>query len=98
MQQELEGALIALAGFAVGRFIPGRRRRPKPPKPIKPICGCTHHKSMHDPETGKCNAGIKVDKYNSVGDHVGYEYPSCACLRYEGPIPADEYYAREIAP
>lgn len=30
-------------------------RRKTPPKPPQPICGCKHHLSFHDPETGRCS-------------------------------------------
>lgn len=97
MQQELEGALIALVSVGVGRFIPNRRRRPKPPPPIKPICGCMHHKSSHDPKTGACNAAVERPKYNSIGDHIGIEYRDCACRQYVGPEPHTEFYPPEMS-
>lgn len=53
----LEGALILLAGLIIGRFVPGRRRGPKPYKPKdepRPICGCGHHFSFHSPADGVC--------------------------------------------
>jgi hypothetical protein len=48
----LEGALILLAGIAIGRLLPARRKGPGPPP--KPVCGCGHHFSYHDPETRAC--------------------------------------------
>lgn len=93
----LEGALILLAGILIGmgvRSLPARR---KDPKPVEAVCGCTHHHSMHDPETGKCNASVAVDKRAAGGNWIGYEYRPCACLRYSGPEPMPAYYAPEIA-
>jgi hypothetical protein len=93
----LEGALILLAGIAAGwllRSLPARR---KDPKPVEAECGCTHHHSMHDPETGECNAEVAVARYNKDGDWTGYEYRPCACRRYSGPEPMPTYYAPEIA-
>lgn len=93
----LEGALILLAGILLGigvRSLPARRRAPKP---VEAVCGCTHHHSMHDPETGACNASVAVSKYDKYGTWVGKEYKSCACLQYSGPLPLPAYYAPEIA-
>jgi hypothetical protein len=87
----LEGALTLLAGIAIGwllRSLPARR---KDPKPVEAVCGCTHHHSMHDPETGKCNAAV------NAGDWTGKDYRPCACRRYSGPEPMPTYYAPEIA-
>ncbi len=92
----LEGAIILLAGILIGigvRSLPARR---KAPKPVEAVCGCTHHHSMHDPETGECNAEVQVAKYNR-GQWIGYEHKPCACRRYSGPEPMPTYYAPEIA-
>ena len=76
----LEGALILLAGIVIGRVLPGRRR--KKAATGGPVCGCGHHHSYHDPETGRCNA-------TRFGD-------PCKCLSYTGPEPLPEFYAPEI--
>jgi hypothetical protein len=95
----IEGALIALAGVLIGRFLPGRRRHPKPPKPApppKPVCGCTHHFAMHDPQSKACHGTVKTPEFNRAGGHVGYTYPACACRQYVGPVPMPEFFASEI--
>jgi len=95
----IEGALIALAGVLIGRFLPGRRRHPKTPRPTpppKPMCGCTHHYAMHDPATKACHGTVKTPQHNSIGHHVGYTYPACACRQYVGPVPMPEFFASEI--
>lgn len=92
----ITGALILLAGILTGvilRSLPARR---KDPKPVEAVCGCTHHHSMHDPQAGKCNASVEVDRYNARGFLAGREYRPCACARYSGPLPYPEYYAPEI--
>jgi hypothetical protein len=50
----IEGAVIAVVALLIGRFLPARRRAPKAPKPIEPVCGCGHHHAMHDAD-GTCN-------------------------------------------
>lgn len=106
----IEGAVLAVVAYGAG-IISGRRKVPKPPKPAKlpaAVCGCSHHYSMHDPKTGECHAGIKVQTasgkpiLNSWGDRVigyngaTYEVLQCGCKRYTGPEPLPTYYAPEI--
>jgi hypothetical protein len=93
----ITGALILAAGTALGwllRSLPARRRDPKP---VEAVCGCGHHHSMHDPQTGACNASVQVSRYSQSGSWTGYEYAPCACLRYSGPLPYPEFYAPSIA-
>jgi hypothetical protein len=103
----LIGAAIFAAGALLGRFLPARKRGPKP---IKPICGCSHHHSMHDPETGQCHGLVsggetaaRDAKNNPVLDDFGYVQKTyakvqCSCRRYSGPEPLPEYSAPEIGP
>lgn len=95
----IEGALILLAGIAIGRVIRLRARpRAYKPKVVQPICGCKHHYSMHDPKTGICSGG-----FDEWGDAVNYQRVGkkdgtpCTCKVYSGPQPLPEYYAPEIA-
>lgn len=88
----IEGALILLAGILIGRFLPGRRRRPKPPMPVKPICGCEHSVGFHADGVGPC-AWVGEKRYRSG---VGAFTPRCTCLKYVGPIPMPELFAQEI--
>lgn len=88
----LEGAGILAAGLAMGRFWPARRRHPKPQKPSQPVCGCDHHLSYHDPDTGQCHGMMKIP---SSGSRDSF-HQSCTCRRYSGPEPLPEYYAPEI--
>lgn len=93
----ITGALILAIGIVLGwllRSLPARR---KGPKPVEAVCGCTHHHSMHDPETGECNATVQVSRYNNGGNWTGYVQNPCACRRYSGPEPLPSFYAPEIA-
>jgi hypothetical protein len=93
----ITGALILLVGIVIGLVAGRLPARRKDPKPAVAVCGCTHHHSMHDPETGRCNAEVTVPRYNKGGDRIGKDYRPCACLRYSGPEPMPTYYATEIA-
>lgn len=83
----LEGALIALAGVALGRFLPARRRTPKPLPPSKPVCGCGHHRSFHK-DAGRCQERVYVSYVEG--------HKQCGCGEYVGPEPVPAYYAPEI--
>lgn len=91
----LTGGGLVLLGMAVGRFIPARRRIPKPPKPV---CGCGHELAFHGPDVGECHGMNTVDKHNGYGEWIGEEQIRCTCRQYDGPTPLPEVYAREIAP
>lgn len=81
----VEGALIALAGVLIGRFLPGRRRAPRLKPPPRPVCGCGHHRSFHR-DGGPCS-----DK--GYGGNGVY---GCDCKQYVGPEPLPEFFAQEI--
>ena len=91
----IEGAAILLTGMGIGRVWPERRRRKV--KDVKPICGCKHHASYHDPLTGACtsNDPSVLTGYDQRDNPV-YEIRQCGCRKYTGPEPLPEYYAPEI--
>jgi hypothetical protein len=80
----LEGAVIAVGAFLAGQWLPRPRLRRGALKPPRPVCGCGHHRSFHDPATGECRAPVP-----------GKVMP-CTCKQYSGPVPLPEYYAPEI--
>jgi hypothetical protein len=98
----IEGALILLVGIVIGvivRSLPARRKTPMPLSPPKPFCGCSHHHSYHDPQTGRCNAtvagqALRFDRWEAP---IKWEMVQCPCLRYSGPEPMPTYIATEIA-
>jgi len=83
----IEVGVAVIVGVLLGRFLPNRRRGPKPAKAIQPICGCDHHRSFHDPASGECHGR------NYEG--AGY-YSACTCRQYSGPEPLPEYFAPEV--
>lgn len=98
----IEGMLIGggvfLAGMIADRLLPPRRRGPKPRKDPKPICGCGHHHSFHDPATGQCHGMMRGEpiKYDSFKDPTAWAQVPCTCRTYSGPVPLPEYVAPEI--
>jgi hypothetical protein len=88
----LEFAAVALAGVLIGRFLPNRRKGPKPAKPVEPLCGCEHHHSFHDPQTGRCSGQVQIGYWNSE-----YHYKTCTCRQYSGPQPMPEFFAPEVS-
>jgi hypothetical protein len=95
----LAGAFILAIGILLGRLLPERRKEPRPLKSPRPVCGCTHHYSMHDPETGACNEVVngKPLRFDRFEEPIQWEQVGCACLRYSGPEPLPTYIATEIA-
>jgi hypothetical protein len=92
----LEFAIVALAGVLLGRFLPNRRKGPKPPQPVKPICGCGHHHGYHDPQTGACGHSRRLVTYEDAF-HTKYgDIETCGCRQYSGPQPMPEFFAPEV--
>ena len=94
----LEFAAVALIGVLIGRFLPNRRKGPRPEEPPEPICGCEHHHGYHDPKTGECHGLMNGDpiRYYSHGPAAAYKQVRCSCRQYSGPVPIPEFYAPEI--
>jgi hypothetical protein len=97
----LEGAVIAVAAFLAGQWLPRPRLRrglPKQPKQPEPFCGCSHHHSFHDPATGECHATVDGDPIgrDRFGHPDAWEQVRCPCRQYSGPVPLPGFYAPEI--
>lgn len=82
----IESAIVAGAASAIGYFFGRRDRRRTAELNQKPFCGCDHHLSMHDPETGHCHGTEKVTIYVD-GDFDHDQWRACGCRRYVGPEP-----------
>jgi len=96
----LAGAGIGVAGYIAGQWLPRphRKRSHKPPKPVRPICGCGHDRSYHDGETGQCHGLMDGDplRYNAWNEPTAWKQVPCACRHYTGPEPLPSLYAPEI--
>ena len=90
----IEVGVAVIIGVLIGRFLPNRR---KGPKPVQPICGCGHHHSYHDRATSGCGwTGTQYIGEDARGMSQ-YAPRHCSCKRYSGPEPVPEFYAPEIA-
>jgi hypothetical protein len=77
---------IFAAAYGIGTW---RHSREVKARQGKPICGCEHHRAMHDPATNECHGR------NYEGGGI---YSRCTCRQYVGPEPLPSYYAPEIEP
>jgi hypothetical protein len=89
LEPEVLGGFFLMLGYILGAHT---RRKAKLKDPA-PICGCEHHRSFHDLETGVCHAVIK-GRYLGEGEYA--PDAECTCRKYHGPLPLDAYYAPEI--
>jgi len=78
--------LASVLGAVVG-VAAGRRMRPRPPEPLRPICSCSHGYGKHH-EGAVCQGEVERRHYNSYGERLGFEWVGCSCSRYDGPDPA----------
>jgi hypothetical protein len=90
---EIVAVLVGVAAGAIldrliSRFPRGRGL----PKPKPPRCSCNHAPAFHDPETSRCHF--------TWFEEINYRDKElqCACRKYDGPQPLEEYFAGEIAP
>lgn len=83
-----------LAGHISGRVATARRKLPSPPE-VKPICGCRHHRSMHDSKSGECHE--QVDIFRGTGARK-IEMRQCECRQYVGPEPITSLWTPPVLP
>jgi hypothetical protein len=91
----LAGGGLLATGALLGSWITAHtavvRRRV-----AKPLCSCDHPPALHSPETGECQAEVIRDKHNKYGEWMGHEYVPCRCMRYDGPIPVEQYLGQRL--
>lgn len=84
---ELVDYLVAGATLLIGIGV-GRRMRPKPPEPLKPICSCEHGFGKHE-DGGQCHGKVEeATRFSSGGAEIAWKQVQCTCRRYDGPDPA----------
>ena len=91
--------LAIVTALAVIRLVRGPRPRAlKPRKDPKPVCGCSHHYSFHDPKSGNCHGFVNGEpvKYDAFRDPTAWAQVQCPCRQYSGPMPLPEYFAPEL--
>lgn len=79
---ELADYLAAAATLLIG-VAAGKRLRPRPPAPLRPICTCGHGYGTH--VDGK---GCQAETLTVVDERHNQELRNCRCRRYDGPDPA----------
>jgi hypothetical protein len=84
------GAVSAIAAYTLGQAR-GRRSRTERMLELEPapVCGCSHHYSLHDDE-GACHGVTRV-KEQANRDGVTWVSEACGCRRYTGPEPLPRY-------
>jgi hypothetical protein len=93
----LAAAVIAVTAFLAGQWLPRPRLRRGMPKPPRPICGCDHHHSFHDPADGTCHGTVQIETgWGEYGAAREWKQGPCPCKQYSGPLPLPEFYATEI--
>lgn len=83
------------SGWLAGRF--ARLRRTPKIVQVKPICLCGHHYGTHDPETGACGTQYTVSVTPKFGGYAYDTWVECACVRYTGPQPVEQYWVPPAA-
>lgn len=91
------GAALVTLGWLVGYLTGRRAARRRHDAPQQPICGCSHHRAVHDPKTGECRASVKQGRWDKYGNHTGYNHVACACQGYVGPEPIQSVWVPPAA-
>ena len=92
----IEGAVIALTSVLIG-FVTGRAHRPtKQPKPIRPVCGCTHGIGYHKDKKAACSGVDRKHVGYTSGGNSKYEMVACTCQHYDGPTPVESYFSTPL--
>lgn len=85
-------AVTSLAKTVRGGIEDRRKARARELRGPDPVCGCKHHLSFHDAETGQCHEQVLV----KAPGQERKERVACPCRRYIGPEPLGGYFVPEI--
>jgi hypothetical protein len=78
------GAVILAAGFLTGRLT----RATRSPQPDLTGCGCGHHLSYRDPDTGHCTEKVQEPtRYDGAGHPITFQMVPCPCRNH---MPTDQ--------
>jgi hypothetical protein len=83
--------ILFAAGWITGRA--ARLRSTRNPPSVRPICECCHHYGTHTDEG--CNAAVIQRVWDRNAGYIN-KHVSCACLRYVGPVPLDQFWTPPI--
>lgn len=95
----LVGAAILAMGLLAGHLSGRRTERRRQDRPREPICGCTHHRSMHaNGGKGECMAAVgRPEAWAKDGKYLGRQPVGCARQQYVGPVPVNEIWVPPAA-
>jgi hypothetical protein len=84
------GAASAMVAYTLGQAR-GRRSRSNRMLELEPppVCGCTHHYSLHDDDR-VCH-GVNRVKEQTTREGVSWISQPCGCKRYTGPETLPRY-------
>lgn len=90
------GGCLVVVGYVAGLLT---RRKSQAPERTGAICGCDHSLALHNAESGRCHGEIKrPDSYDEAGTYLGTQHVNCACQRYVGPKPLEEFFEQRLLP
>jgi hypothetical protein len=77
----------ALTNLMARRQIADGRRKPPEADPQAVICGCSHHKAVHNPRSGACGEKVRQGvKFTYLSDGAErmkeFQWVSCRCMQF----------------
>lgn len=89
----LTGAAILGVGMQIGYLLGRRDRQRANPEPV---CGCGHHRALHDAR-GRCAVAVQRKVQRSDAEWRT-ELADCACQQYIGPEPISSLWTPPVLP